>query len=250
MFGLVWEDDQTLISVGNKTIKYWKVGDAQTPLLGKAVTLAAMNNECFISCCTVPGIGSFALSASGMLCSLNGGSLTLDKWVNLQSKSYCLEAHKKQIFVGTEVGAIHAFDAATLAHVVSFAPPSEPHGPVMAIRVAGEGLLHAFFADKTRLVLSLTTRALVERFEAHAGMIMACEAPRGASTVVPEGGFVTSAADNTIRFWTAAGEAAGVLRAAPVDADLLRVPTSSASPGMPGEFAFSCEMLAKGFLLL
>ena len=230
-------DEQTLVAVGNKSIKYWKVGsDSQTPLLGKAVTLANMNNECFVSCCNVQGVGSFALSASGMLCSLNGGSLTLDRWVNLQSKSHCLESNKKILYVGTESGAVHSFDAATLSHVASIAPPSDPHGPVLALRVAGE-LLHVFFADKTRHVFSLSSLTLLEQHQAHSGMITSCEAPRStvaSAGLVEEGGFVTGAADNTIRIWTAAGLTSRVLRTGPCDAELLRVPTSSASPGMPG----------------
>lgn len=235
VFGLAWEDDQTLIAVGNKSIKCWKVSsDPHTPLLGKAVTLASMNNECFVSCSFVPGVGTFALSSSGMLCSLNSGTLSLDRWVNLQSKSYCLEASKKLLFVGTDQGAVHSFDAATLTHVMSFAPPAEPHGPVLAVRLAGD-VLHAFFADKTQAKFSVTTRELLETCEMHAGIIMACEAPRaaGLAGLVPNGGFITSAADNSIRIWSAAGKQTRVIKTGAVDGELLRVPTSLASPGMP-----------------
>lgn len=198
--------------------------------------LASMNNECFVSCCTVPGVGSFALSASGMLCSLNGASLSLDKWVNMQSKSHCMEANKKQIFVGTESGAVHSFDAATLSHIVSFAPPAEPHGPALAVRIVGEAL-HVFFADKTRQVICLNSRAVLQQIDAHAGMITGCEAARCAFATLPEGGFVTSGADNTIRFWNPeTGQMSGMVKAGPVDSELLKVSTSSASPGMPGIF--------------
>jgi WD40 repeat protein len=192
-----------------------------------------MNNECFLSCCNVPGVGSFALSLSGMLCSVNAATLTLDRWVNLQSKAYCLEVHKKQLFVGVESGAVHQFDASTLQHVYSF-PPAEGHGAALSVRVVGTSL-HVFFADKTHVVSDLVSHTVGETFAAHTGMIMACEAPRSAlasTGLVPEGGFATCSADNTIRVWNSAGRMISSLRADVVDAELLRVPLSSASPGM------------------
>ncbi len=231
VFDMVWEDEQTLLTVGHKTIRYWRLGaDASTPLLGKAVTLADKNNECFVACAHVAGVGSFALTTSGMLCSINSAKLTLDRWVNLQGNAYSVAAAGKLLLVGVETGAVHAFEAATLKHVMSLSPQSPT--AALAVRVGGDAV-HVFHADKSRAVFSLASHQVAEVHAAHAGIVWACDASRTCSASLPEGSFVTCGSDNTIRVWNAQGQMTEMVRAGAADEDLLRVAACSVAPGMP-----------------
>lgn len=229
VFATAWEgDNESFVVSGFRLFRAFQIpAQPGQPLVSKAVALGEHASHCFIDCAHVEGVGTFAITTAGVLCSFHPVNRTIDRWVDLQmgGSASCLAVTPSGLLAcGGASATVRLFAATTMSYVSTLPVANgvvDESVPVMAVRSLDQGRqIMCWYADRSLALFDVAQRRQLLCKPAHAGTVWDL-APRG-------NGYISCGADNSLRVWNAVtGDCERVIQVAPVDAALMSAHQSS-----------------------